>query len=96
MSSKQEKSRAPEEESAGRAPSIRRHVLSALGRPEGLLRVGVYPLWEDHYRVNVLVGPDAATAAVADSFFVVVDDAGAVVRSIPAIQRRYGTATGTP
>jgi hypothetical protein len=78
------------------ATLIRRHVLTALGRPDGLLRVGVYPLWEDHFRVNVLVGADAATAAVADSFFVVVDDAGAVVRSIPAIKRRYGVLPGTP
>ena len=58
--------------------------------------MGVYPLWDDHYRVNVLVGPDAATAAVAHSFFVVVDGAGAVVRSTPAITRRYGAAAGTP
>lgn len=86
----------PEEEQSGVATLIRRHVLSALGRPESLLRVGIYPLWEDHYRVNILVGMDAATATVADSFFVVVDDAGAVVRSIPPIKRRYGIAAGTP
>lgn len=75
---------------------IRRHVLSALGRPEALLRVAVYPLWGEHYRVNVVVGADAATAVVADSFFVVVDDAGTVLRSIPSIKRRYGVAAGTP
>jgi hypothetical protein len=87
----QDKSRTPEDESSGAATLVRRHVLNALGRPDGLLRVVVCPLWDDHYRVNVLVGGDAATASVSDSFFVVADDAGAVVRSIPAIKRRYGT-----
>ena len=75
---------------------IRRHVLAVLGRPDGLLRVAIYPLWHDHYRVNVLVGADASAAAVTDSFFVVVDDPGAVVRSTPAIKRRYGAEATAP
>ena len=50
---------------------------AALGRPEGLLRVGVYPLWDDHYRINILVGGDAATATWAAAVF---SGAGAVLR----------------
>jgi hypothetical protein len=93
IATRQETSQGPEGESSAAVPQIRRHVLSVLGRPEGLLRVGVYPLWDDRYRVNVLVGADAATAAAADSFFVVVDG-GAIVRSTPTITRRYGISQG--
>jgi hypothetical protein len=51
--------------------------------------VAVLPLWADHYRVNVLTGPDAATARIADSFFVVADGRGNIVRSVPKITRLY-------
>lgn len=71
------------------ATAIRGGVLGILGRPGNLYRVAVLPLWDDCYRVNVLTGPDAATARVADSFFVVADDRGAIVRSVPAITRQY-------
>jgi hypothetical protein len=50
-------------------------------------------LWEDHYRVNVLVGPDAASARVANSYFLVVDGDGAIVTSTPRLTRLYGSAT---
>jgi hypothetical protein len=71
------------------AATIRGSVLGALGRPENLYRVAVFPLWGDCYRVNVLTGPDAATAKVANSFFLVVDDAGKIVQSVPALTRQY-------
>jgi len=45
-------------------------VLHALGEPSDLLRVQVRPLWEDTYRVNVFVGVNAASARVANSYFV--------------------------
>ena len=92
----QDKPRDSEDQPSGVATLIRRHVLSVLGRPHGFLRVGVYPLWDDHYRVNVLTGGEAAAAVVTDSFFVVVDDAGAVVRSTPPLKRRYGVEAGSP
>ena len=69
--------------------AIRGRVLLALGRPADLFRVAVLPLWGEYYRVNVLTGPDAATATVTHSFFVASDDCGNVVRSTPAITRRY-------
>jgi hypothetical protein len=68
---------------------IGEQVIRALGRPGGLQKVQVRPLWEDHYRVNVLVGADAASAKVAHSYFVVADGGGALVASTPQIERLY-------
>jgi hypothetical protein len=69
--------------------AIENSVLEELGRPPNLHRVQVQQLWQDHYRVNVFVGPDAASATVADSYFLVTDDSGKIVRSMPAIGKRY-------
>jgi peptidylprolyl isomerase len=68
---------------------IRGQVIQRLGEPEQLVRVQVRPLWDNRYRVNVFVGPDAATARIAHGYFVTVDSAGAIVASEPAIRRRY-------
>ena len=68
---------------------IGKHVLHALGEPCDLHRVEVRPLWEGHYRVNVFVSVGAASARVADSFFLVVDGDGNVIESTPKITRRY-------
>jgi hypothetical protein len=64
-------------------------VLLALGRPLGLRAVHVRRLWGDYYRVNVLTG-DAASAAIADSFFLSTDGKGGIVESSPPVVRRYG------
>ena len=40
-------------------------VLKTLGKPGGFRAVEVRPLWERHYRVNVLVGGDASSVTVA-------------------------------
>lgn len=78
-----------EPRSAGGPPVavIRRAVLDALGRPDDLLRVAVFPLWEGHYRVNVLTGADAACARVANSYFLQADDRGAILGSDPRLTR---------
>jgi len=68
---------------------IGRNVLRALGRPADLRRVQVTRLWEDRYRVNVFVGPDAASARVAHSFFLEADGDGAILASTPGIRRQY-------
>jgi hypothetical protein len=49
----------------------------------------VQRLWEDHYRVNVLVGVDAASAKVAHSYFLVADPNGTIIASTPKIRREY-------
>jgi hypothetical protein len=72
-----------------RIAAIGTHVLRALGRPGELRRVQVQPLWLDHYRVNVLVGADAASVKVAHSYFLVADGDGNVLRSAPEITKQY-------
>lgn len=69
---------------------IGRWLLQALGTPAGLFQVQVRPLWDRHYRVNVLVGESAASARVADSFFLQADQEGQVVSSTPEVVKRYG------
>ena len=68
---------------------ISEQVVHRLGSPANLLDVRVFRLWDDHYRVNVLVGRDVATRRVADSFFLVTDNDGKIVSSSPAIARLY-------
>jgi hypothetical protein len=72
-----------------RAPVIAKHVMDTLGQPGDLHRVQVRPLWEGYYRVNVLVGVDAASAKVAHSYFLVADGDGNIIASTPKITRQY-------
>ena len=67
--------------------AVGRAVLTALGRPANFLRVSVRQITGDGFRVNVLVGPDAASARIAHSFFVTADSEGKVVASSPAIAK---------
>lgn len=68
---------------------IGKRVMHALGQPEELRAVDVRLLWEDHYRVNVFVGPDLASLRVAHSFFLVTDGAGNITVSTPKITKQY-------
>jgi hypothetical protein len=86
----------PDEEVTGKALRAERiagmiaaSVLRELGKPADLFRVAVVRLWDNRYRVNVQTGPDAVSARVAHSFFLEVDEAGAVLASTPAITRLY-------
>jgi hypothetical protein len=71
-----------------REEAIRASVLAALGRPGGLLKVSVLPLWGDKFRVNVWAAGGAG-AAIPDSFFVTADDRGAILKTEPPIQKQY-------
>jgi hypothetical protein len=64
-------------------------LIEALGRPAGLLRVKVGPLWLNSYRVNVLIGVDIGSATVANSYFLEADADGNIVKATPKIARRY-------
>jgi hypothetical protein len=64
-------------------------VIHILGEPAGLHMVQVRPLWEDHYRVNVFIGADAASAKVANSYFLKADSDGNIIASTPTIRRQY-------
>jgi hypothetical protein len=69
--------------------TIQDAVLTSLGHPPGLYRVVVRLLWLDHYRVNVMVGPDASSVRIPHSYFVAVG-ADSVIRScVPRIVRLY-------
>jgi hypothetical protein len=68
---------------------IRTGVLTALGRPPEMYRVVVFPLWGNHYRVNVLTGPDAISVRIRHSYFVIAGDDGDIVSSVPDITRLY-------
>jgi hypothetical protein len=68
---------------------IEKHVVRTLGRPGDLQRVQVRRLWDDRYRVNIVVGVDAASARIPHSYFLVVDSAGNIVASNPEITKQY-------
>jgi len=68
---------------------IEQQVIKALGKPSNLVKVQVRPIWDNHYRVNVLVGADAASARVANSYFLEVDSEGSVIAANPKIGRQY-------
>ncbi len=64
-------------------------LLQSLGRPAIQHRVEVRHLWDEHYRANVYVGADAASTRVAHSYFVVADEGGKIIASVPDITRMY-------
>ena len=68
---------------------IGEQVMHTLGKPHDLLKVQVRLLWENHYRVNVLIGGDAASVRIANSYFVKADSDGNIVVSTPKITKQY-------
>ena len=68
---------------------IREQVIHALGAPCNLRDVQVKKLWADHYRVNIIVGPNPASVRVANSYFVVVDSDGCLIAATPEITKQY-------
>lgn len=72
-----------------RSSVIAGQLLQTLGRPAALYRVEIRHLWDDHYRANVFVGADAASTRVAHSFFMVADEDGNIIASVPDITRKY-------
>ena len=86
-----EEPEAIEAASAGRKreAAIRTNVLSTLGRPARLLKVAIMPLWDNNYRVNVVIGDDASTVNIPNSYFVTADDLGNILGSTPRILKQY-------
>ena len=68
---------------------IREQVIHALGTPIDLRDVQVRKVWKDHYRVNVLVGMNAGSVRVANSYFVVIDSDGRLIAATPKITKQY-------
>jgi hypothetical protein len=73
---------------------IAEQVVHLLGKPEGLRQVQVRPLWGNFFRVNVLIGADAASFRVANSYFLRADGAGNIVESTPKITRPHEPPPG--
>ena len=92
MSSQTQKKRSKEQEAQEYQEVnalVGKQVMDTLGRPRNLHGVQVRQLWEDHYRVNVLVGTDSTSITVAHSYFLVVDNAGNILAATPKIGREY-------
>ncbi len=68
---------------------IKKWVLDMLGEPVDLREVQVRRLWPDRYRVNILVGVDAASVRIAHSFFLEANRDGDIVGSTPGITKQY-------
>ncbi len=65
------------------------HVLDLLGRPKVSHQARVRHLWNRHYRVNILVGEEAAFAQIAHSYFLTADGEGNILDSRPLIKKVY-------
>jgi hypothetical protein len=68
---------------------IRDQVIGTLGKPVDLVLVQVRQLWENHYRVNVLVGANAVTFKIVNSYFVEGDSDGNIIESTPKMVKQY-------
>jgi hypothetical protein len=68
---------------------IREQVIHALGTPNDLRNVQVRKVWDDHYRVNVIVGGNAGAVRVANSYFLVIGSDGSLVTATPRITKQY-------
>jgi hypothetical protein len=65
------------------------YVMRALGTPFDLLKVQVRPICDNRYRVNIVVGANAGSARIANSFFIVSDSDGRVISATPPITKQY-------
>jgi hypothetical protein len=90
MSSPSDEPRADE---AGRdrppLAALQTTLLAVLGRPPGLYRVAILPLWQNYYRVNVFIGDDPTAVRIAHSYFVEAGDGGRIVTAVPPVVREY-------
>jgi hypothetical protein len=68
---------------------IREQVIHALGTPIDLRLVQIRKVWDDHYRVNVIVGEHAGSVRIANSYFVVINGDGGLIASTPKITKLY-------
>jgi hypothetical protein len=69
---------------------IGEQVIHSLGEPGDLFQLQVRRLWEDYFRVNVLIGRDITSLKIANSYFVKADSDGTIVESNPNITKKYG------
>jgi len=92
MPTKQQENKLGDQRGQGherRNALIGNNLISLLGQPGAYHRVQVRSLWEDRYRVNVILGSDATNAKVTHSYFLVADGDGNIVESNPQITKLY-------
>ena len=68
---------------------IREQVIHSLGTPMDLRTVQVRKVSENKYRVNVIVGVNAGSVRVANSYFLVIDSEGSLISANPKITKQY-------
>jgi hypothetical protein len=68
---------------------IREQVIHALGTPFDLRSVQVRKVGNEHYRVNVLVGLNAGSVRVANSYFLKIGSDGDLITATPNITKQY-------
>lgn len=68
---------------------IREQVINALGKPIDLRTVQVLKVWGNNYRVNVLVGVNAGSVRVANSYFLKIGNDGSLITATPEITKQY-------
>jgi hypothetical protein len=86
---REQRTRVEQDQRDNLAALISEQVLHTLGTPAQLLVVQVRNLWPEHYRVNVLVGADIASARVAHSYFLVADGGGNITATTPPLTKKY-------
>lgn len=68
---------------------IREQLIHAIGTPINLRNVQVRKVWNHHYRVNVIVGVNAGSLRIANSYFLKIDNDGSLVAATPKITKQY-------
>ncbi len=69
--------------------AICRSVMTTLGQPKDFLKITLRAVSGNSYRVNVVTGEHLASARIAHSFFVTVDEKGNLTSSQPTISKAY-------
>jgi hypothetical protein len=68
---------------------IREQVIHALGKPTDLRNIQVRRVWDGHYRVNVIVGINAGSAKIANSYLLEIASDGSLIAATPKITKQY-------
>ncbi len=68
---------------------IREQVIQALGRPVDLRVVQVRNVWKNNYRVNVILGANAGSVRIANSYLLEIDSEGSIIAATPKITKQY-------
>lgn len=68
---------------------IVKDVLSQLGTPKNLHKAVAKNVYHSRYRVNLWCETKPDSYAITDSFFVVTNDQGEIVRCSPKIEKVY-------